>query len=236
MSRPIIGITADNQNNTIDSGNYESALAYTRAVAEAGGSPVILPHVIEAIPDYLAACHGFVLTGGGDPAMEPFGEPTDPRTRQMAPTRQAFEFALLKALDEATQPVLGVCLGMQLMSLHHGGRLFQRIEDVVPLPQRHDKNNLHPIAFEADTPWLPRVEDVVVSSHRQAVSDAGTLTVLARAEDNLIEAVERTGPRFYLGVQWHPERGDDGPLSRGLFLKLMDQAQQQAQATQSARG
>ncbi|WP_428389616.1 gamma-glutamyl-gamma-aminobutyrate hydrolase family protein [Mucisphaera sp.] len=222
MATPIIGITADNQGNSEASGNYESALAYTHAVSAAGASPVILPHIIEAIPDYLRCCDGFVLTGGGDPALESFGENTDPRTTRMDPKRQAFEFALLAALDRVEQPVLGVCLGMQLMSLHAGGRLYQRIEDVVMLPQRHDKNALHPIHFETDSPWLPTLQDQVVSSHRQAVREAGNLQVIARAEDGLIEAVERPGARFYLGVQWHPERGDEGPLSRGLFLRLAE--------------
>lgn len=222
--KPVIGITTDNQNNTRESGNYEMAIAYIDAVENAGGTPIILPHCIESIPEYLRLCQGIVMTGGGDPAMEFFGEPTDPRTSQMDPQRQAFEFALLEELDSVTHPLLGVCLGMQLMSLHNGGRIYQRIEDVVPFPQRHDKNYQHPVIFENDCPWLPRSEDLVTSSHRQAVCDSGSLQIIARAEDTLIEAVRRPGKRFYLGVQWHPERGDDSPLNRSLFKQLVQAA------------
>ncbi|QDU71195.1 gamma-glutamyl-gamma-aminobutyrate hydrolase family protein [Mucisphaera calidilacus] len=219
--KPIIGITTDNQNNTLESGNYETAIAYVQSVDQAGGIPVILPHIVDAIPDYLRVCHAIVLTGGGDPAMEALGETTDPRTTTMDPTRQAFEFALLQHLDQTDLPTLGVCLGMQLMSLHNGGRIFQRIEDVVPLPQRHDKNYQHPVLFENTCPWLPERDDLVTSSHRQAVRDPGSLEIVARAEDTLIEAVQRPGDRFYLGVQWHPERGNEAPLNRGLFKQLV---------------
>jgi putative glutamine amidotransferase len=47
----------------------------------------------------------------------------------------------------------------------------------------------------------------VNSRHHQAVAEArGGLTVVARAPDGVIEAIEAaSGDRFVLGVQWHPE-------------------------------
>jgi putative glutamine amidotransferase len=47
----------------------------------------------------------------------------------------------------------------------------------------------------------------VNSRHHQAVAEArGGLTVVARAPDGMIEAIEAAnGDRFVLGVQWHPE-------------------------------
>ena len=47
MTRPLIGITIDNVENDITSGRYESNVAYSRAVVEAGGMPLLLPQEIE---------------------------------------------------------------------------------------------------------------------------------------------------------------------------------------------
>ena len=38
----------------------------------------------------------------------------------------------------------------------------------------------------------------------------------ARADDGVVEAVERAGGGFCVGVQWHPESQDD-PASDALF-------------------
>jgi putative glutamine amidotransferase len=42
------------------------------------------------------------------------------------------------------------------------------------------------------------------------------MRVCARAEDGLIEAIERDGSQFCIGVQWHPEKLS-GSHCRGLF-------------------
>ena len=62
---------------------------------------------------------------------------------------------------------------------------------------------------------------IVNSAHHQGVSAPGSLSISAIAEhDGLIEAVERDDKRFCLGVQWHPERIDHGPL----FTKFVETA------------
>ena len=60
----------------------------------------------------------------------------------------------------------------------------------------------------------------VHSKHRQAVTDPGSLTVLARADDGVIEAVGDPSRPFRVGVQWHPER-TEGPLGQPLFDALV---------------
>jgi putative glutamine amidotransferase len=65
----------------------------------------------------------------------------------------------------------------------------------------------------------------VHSHHRQALKHAGSLTVIARAPDGVIEAVHDSArPGMYLGVQWHPERTDDGRLGFALFERLVHDA------------
>lgn len=227
-SRPVIGITLDHKDNSASSGRYESSIAYSRAVLAAGGVPVLLPQEIQAIPHFLSLCQGFVLTGGCDPNMEAFGQVTHPAAKRMDPHRQAFELALLDALRTSPRtPVLGICLGMQMMALHAGGDLHQHLPDVLgEAAARHTGDQKHPVRFEAASHWLDpgatQPADLVVSWHHQAVARPGQAQrVLARSEDGVIEAIEAADRRFFVGVQWHPERGGSGPLNAGLLSKLV---------------
>jgi gamma-glutamyl-gamma-aminobutyrate hydrolase PuuD len=61
----------------------------------------------------------------------------------------------------------------------------------------------------------------VVSAHRQAVADPGRLRRLAVAPDGVCEAVDDPRRPFYVGVQWHPERGGPGVWSAGLLERFV---------------
>jgi len=221
MNRPRIGITVDNRDRTRASGKYDSSVAYSDAIVAAGGAPILLPHHPELADEYVATCEGVMLTGGDDPTMEPFGEPTHPEARAIDPQRQAFELAMLEALDASpTTPVLAVCLGMQLMALRSGGRLHQYLPEVLINPSMHDGKHRHEIVACLDdgaVGELLRGGGTVVSHHRQAVADAGSLRVIGTASDGVIEAIDDPERPFCVGVQWHPERGDEGPLNLGLL-------------------
>lgn len=238
MDRPVIGVTVDNKDNAADSGTYESAIRYSNAVSLAGGLPMLLPHVPDLAGQYASVCDGLILTGGADPVMEQFGCATDGRARRIDATRQAFELALLAQVEsQRTElltgsdgiPVLGVCLGMQLMALHHGGSLDQYMPESMgedaALP--HTGNRQHNLVFEHEDSVLAVSDRPVVSSHRQRITDAGRLRVVARAPDGTIEAIDDPERPFYIGVQWHPERIDsqaNDPLNLGLIKKLVEVA------------
>jgi len=240
MPPPIIGISIDNHDNTAISGKYESPMAYSRCVAAAGGLPMLLPHEPDLATDFVEACDGMMLTGGTDPATECFGQPTHARARPMDTQRQAFELALLSATKQRPdQPVLGICLGMQLMALQAGGHLNQCLGETLDNPQRHQDNNRHPIHIcTRDTALAPPAlcdePAVVVSWHRQAVTAdpgsfhaatpggrVGQLRVVAEAPDGVVEAIDDPTRCFYVGVQWHPERGGDGPFNQGLIDRFV---------------
>lgn len=208
MARPVIGITAD-----ADDRCYKSARAYSHMIAQAGGTPIVLPHQVERLDEYLALCAGFVFSGGDDPRMEHFGRATHPLATPLHPERQAFEVALLERLPRE-RPALGVCLGMQLMALVAGGDLHQRLPETLPTHEQHWGQKLHAISGAIGT-------GEVQSHHRQAVSDPGRLEVAAVSNDGVIEALVDPACPFRVGVQWHPERTIDAALGLGLFERLV---------------
>lgn len=208
MPEPVIGITADADERT-----YKSARSYARMIVLAGGTPIILPHRLERLDDYLRLCAGFVLSGGDDPRMEEFGQPTDPRATPLDPERQAFEVALIRAI-RPDRPTLGVCLGMQLMALVAGGDLDQHLPESLPTHEQHWGQRIHSVQGSIGC-------GEVLSHHRQAVSAAGSLEVTGKSPDGVIEAVRDPRCGFFVGVQWHPERTTDRLLGIGLFERLV---------------
>ena len=222
-ARPRIGLTMDIEPEAAGPNPRAFVrLAYLRAVLEAGGAPVPLapePALLEA---QLTAIDGVILTGGDDPIMEEFGKPTHPAATPLHPMRQRYERALLEALDHAPDtPVLGVCLGMQLMALHAGGALDQHLPDRLPGAAEHWEQT-HAITPEGQPPdWL--CAGSVLSRHRQAITDPGRLRTCAKGHDGEIEAVWDPARRFYAGVQWHPER-TEGALGSAIIEALVDAA------------
>jgi putative glutamine amidotransferase len=222
MRRPVIGITCDTTRPAGETTpRYMSPRTYAAAVHHAGGVAVLLPHEPAAIDELLRLCDGFLLAGGDDPDPTAFGEPPHPAATLMDPDRQAFELALLERLDATPAPVLGVCLGMQLMALHHGGRLLQDLP--APLAAHHREAD-HAVRLTHPDAALPG-EGVVHSRHHQAIVDPGRMRCCAVAEDEVIEAVDLPAsdgpPRLYLGVQWHPERTAQPELGPAIFEQLV---------------
>ncbi len=209
LTRPVVGITCDVTDEKLD-----VRRTYARAVVRAGGVPVYLDPSVDLIPEYLRLCDGFVLTGGDDPRMELFGEATHPSVTPIHADRQSFEFALIEAADQHERALLGVCLGMQLMGLYAHGALDQFLPDVLPTAHEHWNRVTHTIEGSLG-------RGVVHSHHRQALRDAGSLEVIARAHDGVIEAVRDASRPWWVGVQWHPERTDDAQLGQGLFDGLV---------------
>jgi putative glutamine amidotransferase len=101
--------------------------------------------------------------------------------------------------------------------------------DNVTTAAEHAGNAMHGVRSTGDGGVVGRILGAggnVVSHHQQAVSDAGRLRVAARAEDGVIEAIENPARRFYIGVQWHPERTPDAATGAAIFRELVEAARE----------
>ncbi len=226
-ARPVIGITAYGEHARYGVWDHEAVLlprTYPDVVIAAGGVPVLLPPVPESAVavDRLDAV---VLAGGPDVDPGHYGEPPHPRAGQPRPERDAAELAVLHRALERGIPVLGVCRGAQVLNVGLGGTLVQHVPDAVG----HSGHNPSPgvfgtveVALEAGSRVGAAlgVEATVRCHHHQALDRlADGLVVTGRAADGLVEAVELTGTRWVVGVQWHPEEvATDVRLMKALVI------------------
>jgi putative glutamine amidotransferase len=203
---------------------------YAAGIAAAGGIPSILSR--EASPgDALEGADGLVLSGGGDVAPATYGVADEGGCEDVDLEADAWELALLAEARRRRLPTLGICRGMQLLAVAHGGALTQRVDDpslhpgMGELPPAESLARRHPVELErgsaiAGVFGTSRLS--VNTLHHQAVSDPGTLTVTARAPDGTIEAIEAADWPA-LGVLWHPEKMGDAEQGR-LFELLVERA------------
>ncbi len=226
MDAPVVGLTTYRQSAAWGVWHTNADLLpteYAVAVETAGGLPLLLPPV--ALPDAAARVvsriDALVIAGGADVDPERYDATPHERTTGWQPERDAWELALLTAAAEAGLPVLGICRGMQLMAVHAGGRLDQHTPDLVG----HDAHSPGGAAYgtvEVETVAGSRLAGLVgpqaeVSCHHhQSVASHPGFTAVARASDGTLEAMEVTGERFCLAVQWHPETRVEVGLMAGL--------------------
>jgi putative glutamine amidotransferase len=143
--------------------------------------------------------------------------------------RDEYEIALVRAASAADLPILAICRGLQLMNVAAGGSLIQDVPSQVGNAVPHQvADPKDAIAHEVSLVPGSRLEQLmghaavagrlpVNSRHHQAVGRvAGGFVVTSLAPDGVVEALERPGARFCVGVQWHPENF----VESGTFLPL----------------
>lgn len=240
-AKPIIGINTD-----VEGEKPEKCLIYRTyidAISKAGGIPVLLPPMPESdISGLLKHVDAVMMIGGADYPPALYHQEKHASAELMKPARSDFDLALVKAvLNDDKMPFLGICAGCQALNIASGGSLTQDIPSLKPESKvKHASPNGWQVGFSKHPVELSKgskLEKVygqnqltVVTSHHQCVDAAGkALTVVAKSEDGLPEAIEKAGDRFVLGVQWHPER--DFPTNQRLFEEFVHQAQMHHNAT-----
>ena len=222
--KPVIGLSI----GLHDFGDY-GGVGFQRPVALAGGVPFVLSRLDGAfLDDALDTCQGILLGGGRDIDPRHFGQEPTEHLAATEPHRDAFELELLRRALDRKLPVLGACRGIQILNVALGGTLVQDVglkrewaehpsdrgwrawkeveraslageEQVPPHPR-------HPILVEPGSRLhsaLGVAEIEVDSFHHQALDRvAPGLTVVARAPDGVVEAVELRDDTYVLAVQW----------------------------------
>ncbi|MBM3580110.1 MAG: gamma-glutamyl-gamma-aminobutyrate hydrolase family protein [Alphaproteobacteria bacterium] len=221
--RPLIGIIPDYKEGS-SSGysvrNYYALCAnYVEAINAAGGSAILLTYDYDLIDFYLKTCDGLLIVGGHfDIHPKRYGVSEIHSTVKLNEVRESFEWEVGTRALAAGKPIFGICNGMQLINVLHGGSVIQHIPDTgrfMDHEQSHTaefkdyKTAYHEVLIEKNSQLFGIIGEEKIktnSSHHQAAKQVGKgLIVSARASDGVIEAVEKPNYPFCLGVQWHPE-------------------------------
>jgi putative glutamine amidotransferase len=208
---------------------------YGKAVVAAGGIPVPILGIEEAIPDLVKHLDGFVFTGGDDIHPRFYKErPLDGKRMTVSPDRRtSFEIALFRAAARAKKPVLAICHGAQLVNVALGGKLYQdipiQVSDPIPHgPARAGEKVFHHVDILEGTRLsriMGRQRIRVRSAHHQSIKNPGRgLHLSAVARDRVIEALEPRSDHFLVAVQWHPEKTLHDRYTKKLFNALINAA------------
>ncbi len=221
---------------------------YTDALREAGAAAYMFAGPLDAgeADRSLEGFAGLLLTGGGDLAPRYLGESPHPGLGEVDPPRDALEWDLLGAALARRMPILGICRGCQVLAARVGGQLYQDIPSQMPgalqhaqrAPREHESHSVSVVPGSQLYRVFGGREEVWVNSfHHQGVRSLSEgWRACAHAPDGLIEAFEREGEHFALGIQWHPEglvRTD--PLQRTLFAAFVAAAARYATEGAPAR-
>jgi len=230
LKSPIIGITTYSRG---EAGEFTLPGSYVDAVQLAGGIPVLLPPNQPDIDRLLDIVDGLVFSGGGDIDPVLYGGDHHPTVYLIDPERDEFELALAKGAIASTIPTLGICRGMQVLSVATGGALVPHVPDVYGETIAHRLDHPrrpipHPVQVQPESRLaaiVGKTDISVVSWHHQAVKTVPDCwQIAAYAADGLVEALEHCQHPWMVAVQWHPELSPEDPVHQRLFEAFVQAA------------
>jgi len=214
---------------------------YERAVELAGGAPIRIPldRPPAELMKIIERCDAVLLPGSrADVDPSKYDAPRHVNTAEADPKRDTVDELLLQDAYTMSNPILGICYGLQILNVYRTGTLIQDLAEFLP-PEKQKVNHAAgrnvPVAHDVRVETKSLLAGIVAapvipvnSSHHQAADAVGDgLRVVARCpNDGVIEALEGTSPdHFVLAVQWHPERSvDQDEPSRAIFRALVEAA------------
>ncbi|MBX8570517.1 gamma-glutamyl-gamma-aminobutyrate hydrolase family protein [Pseudomonas cichorii] len=236
-ARAVVGVTA---NRLLDDGVHRDWLRrrYLESLdRHASVECVILPTIDGDLPwdvtvsklrEVMRRLDGLVLTGD-ESNLDPdvFNErrrlwdraPDDVIPGERDRPRDRLSSAALSIAMELQMPILGICRGLQEMSVHRGGVLHSALpvteqgvvhSEIKNIPRDQQYLPVHTVQVVPGgllSSIVEKAELHVNSLHNQGITEVATgVRKEAVADDGVIEALSFTNTdAFQFGVQWHPE-------------------------------
>jgi putative glutamine amidotransferase len=190
---------------------------YISKIESTGSLAIIIPCFSLHTNMFIEMCDAFIFPGGQDIDPSLYGRDMD-GARNTIPGYDHYLLSSMEKITKAKKPILGICKGMQLLNVYHGGTLKQDIdENTYHFQPERGYEKIDEIHIEGDDSFLGKLYASkklrINSIHHQAVETLGKdIRVVAHSSyDDEIEAIEHTTLPQY-GVQWHPEYLDSGRL------------------------
>ena len=112
-----------------------------------------------------------------------------------------YDLDALKYIYDIDKPVLGICLGMQLMGMLFNGKMIDINNHKKKLSYAHSVTiNRNSILYN-----IFKINNIKVNSRHKSVIKNTKLKVVGISNDGYVEALEDSSKKFFIGVQWHPE-------------------------------
>ena len=150
------------------------------SVINNGGIPIGIT-LCSCYKELINMCDGIIFQGGDD--------------------FEKYDLEALKYIYETDKPVLGICLGMQLMGVLFNGTMV----DI----HNHKKklNYVHEVKIKRNSKLynIFKTDIIKVNSRHKSIIKNTNLDIVGISNDGYIEAIEDVDKRFFIGVQWHPE-------------------------------
>lgn len=209
-------LTVAYNNPSVEHDIYQVNTTYVDAIRRAGGVPVVgvVTGDIYEIKSLVSMCDGLLLPGGEDIDMLLFGEEPHRNVNTVIRDRDIFELELFREAREQQKPILGICKGLQIITMATGGRLYQDIDTELEGIGCHKQSDtirteyIHSVILDKGSKLyeLYATDKIQVNSyHHQAVKSIGEgMKITAKSVDGVIEAIE-SQDGMVIGVQWHPE-------------------------------